>query len=75
MTTVHVARMSDQELENYISSNEPMGKAGAYGIQGMFSRWITRIDGDYPNVVGLPISLVYTMLKDAGLSFELSPSS
>ena len=54
-------------MEDYVSSDEPMGKAGAYGIQGMFSRWITRIDGDYPNVVGLPISLVYTMLKDAGL--------
>jgi septum formation protein len=66
-TTVHVARISDQELEDYVSSDEPLGKAGAYGIQGMFSRWITRIDGDYPNVVGLPISLVYTMLKDAGL--------
>ncbi len=65
-TTVHVARLSDQELEDYVSSGEPMDKAGAYGIQGMFSRWITRIDGEYPNVVGLPISLVYQMLSSHG---------
>ena len=65
-TTVHVARLSDHELEDYVSSGEPMDKAGAYGIQGMFSRWITRIDGEYPNVVGLPISLVYQMLSSHG---------
>jgi septum formation protein len=65
-TTVYVAHLSDWELEEYISSGEPMDKAGAYGIQGIFSRWITRIDGEYPNVVGLPISLVYQMLSSHG---------
>jgi septum formation protein len=45
-----------------------MDKAGAYAIQGMASRWIPRIDGDYFNVVGLPVSLVYRMLQEHGLA-------
>ena len=65
-TIVHVTHLSDQELGEYVASGEPMDKAGAYGIQGMFSRWITRIDGEYPNVVGLPISLAYRMLSSHG---------
>jgi septum formation protein len=43
-----------------------MDKAGAYAIQGIASRWISRIEGDYFNVVGLPIALVFEMLKDNG---------
>ncbi len=62
-TDVHVYPMSEQEILNYASSDEPMDKAGAYGIQGYFARYIRGIDGDYNNVVGLPVSEVYQRLK------------
>jgi septum formation protein len=62
-TRVAVAELSDEEIAEYIHTGEPMDKAGAYGIQGMFSRWVTGIDGDYFNVVGLPIARVYRMLR------------
>jgi septum formation protein len=63
-TTVHVNEISDIEIADYVATGEPMDKAGAYAIQGIASRWIPRIEGDYSNVVGLPISLVYGMLKE-----------
>ncbi len=65
-TIVHVATLSEEEIRAYVASGEPMDKAGAYAIQGMASRWIPRIEGDYANVVGLPIALVYRMLKESG---------
>ena len=65
-TQVKVAALSDEEIADYVHTGEPMDKAGAYGIQGMFSRWVTAIEGDYANVVGLPIARVYRMLKAAG---------
>jgi septum formation protein len=46
-----------------------MDKAGAYAIQGMASRWIFHIEGDYFNVVGLPVALVYGMLREHGVNF------
>src|SRR5262249_32916022 len=55
-TTVHVNPLSEDEIRAYIATGEPMDKAGAYAIQGMASRWIPRIEGDYANVVGLPIA-------------------
>jgi len=58
--------MSNDEIRAYVATGEPMDKAGAYAIQGIASRWIPRIEGDYSNVVGLPIGLVYRMLKEAG---------
>ena len=51
------------EIREYISTGEPMDKAGAYGIQGRFAAFIGKIDGDYNNVVGLPVARVYQELK------------
>jgi septum formation protein len=62
-TLVTMNEISDEEIQAYIATNEPMDKAGAYAIQGMASRWIPRIEGDYSNVVGLPVALVYRMLR------------
>ena len=62
-TDVYVSPLSDSEIERYIDSGEPMDKAGAYGIQSLFSKHIERIDGDYFNVVGLPVSMLYDELK------------
>jgi septum formation protein len=58
--------MSTAEIAEYVTSGEPMDKAGAYAIQGIASRWITRIDGSYTNVVGLPVELVHRLLRGSG---------
>jgi septum formation protein len=63
-TLVTMNEFSDEEIQGYIATGEPMDKAGAYAIQGMASRWIPKIEGDYSNVVGLPIALVYRMLRE-----------
>jgi len=60
-TRVRFAEMSDVEIDCYVSSGEPKGKAGAYGIQGKAALFIEQIEGDYLNIVGLPIRLVYEM--------------
>ena len=65
-TRVVFAPMTDQEVLDYTASGEPMDKAGAYAIQGRASKFIERIEGCYFNVVGLPVSLVYRLLKAAG---------
>lgn len=67
ITWVTMANIPDQEIAEYVATGEPMDKAGAYAIQGLASRWIPRIEGDYSNVVGLPIALVWRMLKGARL--------
>jgi nucleoside triphosphate pyrophosphatase len=63
-TIVTMNSLGDEDIQSYVSTNEPMDKAGAYAIQGRASRWISRIEGDYFNVVGLPVSLVYRMLQE-----------
>ncbi|HYM79232.1 MAG TPA: Maf family protein [Candidatus Dormibacteraeota bacterium] len=63
-TVVTMSEISDQEIRDYVATGEPMDKAGAYAIQGIASRWIPRIEGDYSNVVGLPVALVYRMLRE-----------
>lgn len=68
ITTVTMSEISEQEIADYIATGEPMDKAGAYAIQGMAARWIPRIEGDYSNVVGLPVSLVYRLLRENGYS-------
>jgi septum formation protein len=65
-TLVTFCELSDDEIHDYVVTGEPMDKAGAYAIQGMASRWIPRIEGDYSNVVGLPVALVYRMLRERG---------
>jgi septum formation protein len=66
-TAVEFAPLSDGEIEWYVASGEPMDKAGGYAIQGLASRFVTRVEGSYSNVVGLPIALVYEMCTRAGL--------
>jgi septum formation protein len=63
-TDVTVSAMTDEEIRDYADSDEPMDKAGSYGIQGTFARFIERINGDYNNVVGLPVSRVYRELRE-----------
>jgi septum formation protein len=65
-TLVKMCDLSDDEIRDYVATGEPMDKAGAYAIQGIASRWIPRIEGDYSNVVGLPVALVYAMLRERG---------
>jgi MAF protein len=62
-TRVWFDALTESEIREYVQSGEPMGKAGAYAIQGYASRFVSRIDGCYQNVVGLPVSLVYRYLK------------
>ena len=62
-TVVHVHAMSEEEIEDYIRTGDPFDKAGSYGIQGPFAAFVDGIEGDYQNVVGLPVSLVYRELK------------
>ena len=65
-TLVTFCKLSDEEIRFYVATGEPMDKAGAYAIQGVASRWIPRIEGDYSNVVGLPMALVYRLLRERG---------
>jgi septum formation protein len=67
VTTVEFAPLNEAEITAYVGSGEPMDKAGAYAIQGMASLFVTRIEGSYSNVVGLPVALVYNLCKRAGL--------
>jgi len=64
---VRVIPLSPREIEWYVDTGEPMDKAGAYAIQGIGAMFIESVDGSYSNVVGLPLSEVFTMLKRAGL--------
>lgn len=63
-TRVRFAEMSEKEIEWYIATGEPFGKAGGYGIQGKASLFIEEIEGDYFNIMGLPIRLVYKLAAD-----------
>jgi septum formation protein len=62
-TAVTFRDLDDDEISNYVASGEPLDKAGAYGIQGLASKFVTRVEGCYFNVVGLPVALVYELLK------------
>ena len=73
-TRVHFRELSAEDIGWYVASGEPVGKAGAYAIQGRAARFIDWIEGSWSNVVGLPIATVYQMLKDAGISDILRTS-
>ena len=65
--------LSDPLIQAYIASQEPYGKAGAYGIQGLGSAFIRRIVGSYSGIMGLPLFEMATLLQQAGVSFTLTP--
>lgn len=65
-TRVHLVPMTEQEIDSYVATGEPLDKAGAYGIQGMGGMFVDRIDGSYSNVVGLPMSMLRIMLAQVG---------
>jgi septum formation protein len=66
VTCVHLREMTPEEIRWYVATGEPMGKAGAYGIQGRAARFIDRIEGSWSNVVGLPVATVDRLLKRLG---------
>jgi septum formation protein len=68
ITRVSLVNLSDQEIEKYVATGEPFGKAGGYAVQGIAGRYIMRIEGCYFNVVGLPLARLYALLREAGWS-------
>jgi len=66
VTNVTMKNFDDETIEKYIATNEPIDKAGAYGIQGFGAFLVEKIEGSYSNVVGLPSSKLYDMLKNMG---------
>ena len=64
VSDVTFAKLSEQEIEAYVSSGEADDKAGAYGIQGLAGKFITGISGDFYAIMGLPLSMVYQELKN-----------
>ena len=62
-TRVWFAPMTDEDISHYVASGEPVDRAGAYAIQGLASRFVTKIEGSYTNVVGLPVFLVSSILR------------
>ena len=67
-TSVFFRELSDAEIRSYIATGEPMDKAGAYGAQGLGALFIDRIDGDFFNVMGLPVCLTGRLLGEAGIN-------
>ena len=70
-TDVKMHEMTELEIDRYIATGEPMDKAGSYGIQGKCAIYIEKIEGDYNNVVGLPIARIYQELKKIGIDMYL----
>ena len=70
MTRVFFREMTDAEIDAYVATGEPMDKAGAYGYQGRAGMYVEKIEGDFFNVVGLPLCLLGTMLSEAGVKLH-----
>jgi septum formation protein len=68
VTNVHFASLSDAEIDAYIATREPFDKAGAYGIQSLGGRYVTRVEGCYFNVMGMPLARLWATLKEFGWS-------
>ena len=69
-TDVEFYPMTEEEIDRYVLSGEPMDKAGSYGIQGAFAAFVKEIKGDYNNVVGLPVAKLYQELKKLGVEYR-----
>jgi len=67
-TKVYIKKLTGQEIAAYVRTGEPMDKAGAYGIQGLGAVIVEKIEGDYYNVVGLPLSALAEVLKEFGIN-------
>ncbi|MFC1942233.1 Maf family protein, partial [Chloroflexota bacterium] len=67
-TKVYIRKLTLVEIDAYVKSGEPLDKAGAYAIQGLGSVFVEKIDGDYYNVVGLPLSALTEALKEFGIN-------
>jgi septum formation protein len=65
-SAVTFAPLSENEIDAYVATGEPLGKAGAYAIQGVAGRYVPRIEGCYFNVVGLPMARLYALLRELG---------
>lgn len=67
-TEVKFCNLSDDEINAYVNSGEPFDKAGAYGIQGPFGMFVEKLNGNYFTIIGMPLPLLYRMLKKIGIS-------
>jgi len=67
-TLLRFAVLTPADIDWYVASGEPRDKAGAYGVQGLASRFVEGIEGSYSNVVGLPVALVHTLLAEEGFT-------
>lgn len=67
VTDVTVCELTEEEINSYVNLDEPMDKAGAYAIQGLFGKYITKIDGEYNNVVGFPVAAFYAYCRAHGI--------
>jgi nucleoside triphosphate pyrophosphatase len=67
-TKVRMAKLSRYEIEWYVDTGEPMDKAGAYAVQGIGALFVESVDGNYTNVVGLPVPMLFDMMRRAGIS-------
>jgi len=73
VTHVHMASWTDEQIEAYVASGEPMDKAGSYAIQEVGDRFVTEVEGSFDNVVGLPVARTRRLLADAGLDLPEPP--
>ncbi len=69
-TQVRFAELSPEEIDWYVASGEPLDKAGAYAVQGLGALFVTELEGNYSNVVGLPLPLTYRLLAEAGFNLR-----